>query len=129
MGADAKIAARLGGAQEDVTRGAVLREILPRVRGIEFARSFELSRAGEAVSHVAHGRQPDTGSRGRFPYVLVASHPDGVLTLRRDQRNVEALGLHAYRVTHEGLPSFPLRGPQQTRFWFAGAVGKGGDFG
>ena len=79
--------------QPDVTGGAILREILPRVRGIELPPVLR------AVTHVAHGRQLDTGIRRRYSDVLVASHAGRALTLRRRQRNAEAVGLHAYRVS------------------------------
>jgi hypothetical protein len=101
MSANAKIAARLGGAQQNVTGGAVLRQVLARIGLIEIARPFELARTGEAVSHVAHGRQLDPRLRCRFPDVLIAAYLDGVLTFGRNQRDVKRLG-HAYRIMRKG---------------------------
>jgi hypothetical protein len=57
--------------QPDVTGGAILRETLPRVRGIELPPVLR------AVTHVAHGWQLDTGIRRRYSDVLV--HPTRVV--------------------------------------------------
>ncbi len=106
MSANPKSAVRLGRAQQNVTGGAVLRQVLTRIGLIEVARPFEVARTGEAMSHVAHGRQLDPRLRCRFPDVLIAPHLDGVLTFGRNQRHVKRLG-HAYRINAEGCTGTP----------------------